>query len=114
MRFFTLVFHQTTSPCPVRQAQKGVRIFKIFKELPLGCLPKLVYKKTCWCKIHQGIKIVLSLIHWAVLTFGIFVTRKFFVNLFLMLVSNTLRSRLPGAFITKDCFEHRGGAYNSL
>ncbi len=33
-----------------------------------GSWPKLVYKKSCWCKIHQEVKTTLWLIRWRVFT----------------------------------------------
>ncbi len=95
--------------------------------------PKLVYKRTCWCKINQGVKIPLWLIHWGIFTpwsichqkvlscktvlrlpntprswiFGVYTTKK----KRLLNVFTTVESRFPNVFITRESFWTPGSCF---
>ncbi len=52
-----------------------------------GELPKLVYKKSCWCKIHHEVETALWLIHGEFYSLVFLSPESFVVNLFWRLFS---------------------------
>jgi hypothetical protein len=122
-----MFFHQTTSPSPEfflgnieelfvfvigsqmypysppvsRDSLQCIHLRAPRMNIP-GSQPKLVYKKTCWWKIHQGVKTPLPFTLGILYSLVYLSVEKNFCKPDLMLFPNTARSRLPGVLITGE------------